>query len=178
MPFTPFHMGAAIAIKPLAQQRMSVIAFGLAQIAMDIEPALGMIRGSEVLHGPSHTLVGAVFIGLLVGLLTPRPVRWLVGRWNKEVSHHGLDWLKESTTQTPGAILSGAFFGTISHIFLDCFMHADIRPLSPFSDWNPLLGLVEHDHVYAGCAIAFVAGFFAWVAGKWIRHKQSIQGPR
>jgi len=58
MPFTPFHMSAAMLIKPTAGTRFSIIAFGLAQILIDIEPGIRMLIGSDLLHGPSHTLSG------------------------------------------------------------------------------------------------------------------------
>ncbi|MGR9013877.1 MAG: DUF4184 family protein [Gammaproteobacteria bacterium] len=70
MPFTPFHMGAALIVKPAAQRHFSVIAFGVAQIAMDIEPLIGMLKNSENLHGHTHTFIGALVIGLLVALVT------------------------------------------------------------------------------------------------------------
>lgn len=66
MPFTPFHMGAALIVKPAARQHFSVLVFGIAQVAMDIEPLIGMILDWDVLHGPSHTILGALAIGALV----------------------------------------------------------------------------------------------------------------
>jgi hypothetical protein len=50
MPFTPFHMGAALIVKPVTQKNFSLIAFGVAQVAMDIEPLIGMLRHSEILQ--------------------------------------------------------------------------------------------------------------------------------
>lgn len=61
MPSTPFHIGAAMLIKPAATTRFSLIAFGLAQIIIDIEPGIDMLRGSPVLHGASLTVIGALF---------------------------------------------------------------------------------------------------------------------
>lgn len=55
MPFTPFHMGAGLALKAVAGRHFSVLTFGIAQVAMDIEPLVGMLRGAAVLHGPTHT---------------------------------------------------------------------------------------------------------------------------
>ena len=37
MPFTPFHMGVAMVFKPGSGFRFSVIAFGLAQVFIDID---------------------------------------------------------------------------------------------------------------------------------------------
>lgn len=58
MPFTPFHMGAGLALKAVAGRHFSVLTFGIAQVAMDIEPLVGMLRGAAVLHGPTHTYFG------------------------------------------------------------------------------------------------------------------------
>jgi hypothetical protein len=38
MPFTPLHMGPGLAIKALAGHRFSILTFGIAQVAMDVEP--------------------------------------------------------------------------------------------------------------------------------------------
>ena len=36
-----------------------------------------------------------------------------------------------------------AFIGTYSHVLIDCLVSFDVRPLAPFSDWNPLLGMIS-----------------------------------
>ena len=164
MPFTPFHMGAALIVKPGLNRNISVITFGLAQVAMDIEPGIGMLTGADVLHGPTHTLLGALVIACLVMLLAPPVCRYLLRRWNKEVAHHNLAWLLQPETPSKTAIAAGAFFGTLSHVVLDSLMHHDIQPFMPFSPANPLEGLVSHDGVYQLCAIAGAIGAVAWVA--------------
>lgn len=70
MPFTPFHMGAALIVKPGLNRTFSVITFGLAQVAMDIEPGVGMLTGADVLHGPTHTILGALVIAYLAACRT------------------------------------------------------------------------------------------------------------
>jgi hypothetical protein len=37
----------------------------------------------------------------------------------------------------------GATAGTFSHVLLDSVMHSDIRPFAPFSDSNPLRGVIS-----------------------------------
>lgn len=168
MPFTPFHMGAAMLVKPGAGSRFSVIAFGFAQIAMDIEPGIGMLRGSDVLHGPLHTIFCAILIAAAVALVSPWLVSRIVRRWNQEVRHHKLDWLAESEQVGRTAVIAGAIFGTLSHLVLDSMMHHDIHPLAPFSNVNPLIGLVSHDGVYQLCVFMGVIGTVAWVVLKWL----------
>ena len=55
MPFTPFPMGAGLAVKAVAERHFSVLMFGWAQVAMDLEPGAGLLLGWERLHGWSHT---------------------------------------------------------------------------------------------------------------------------
>jgi hypothetical protein len=129
MPFTPFHMGAALIVKPVTQKNFSLIAFGVAQVAMDIEPLIGMLRHSEILHGPTHTFIGAIMIGLWVALISPYICHPVLRRYNQEVNAYKLGWLSESAEPTRIAIWSGAFFGTLSHIVLDSFMHHSPMPI-------------------------------------------------
>lgn len=168
MPFTPFHMGAALLVKPAAQQHFSLITFGIAQIAMDIEPFIGMVRNSDMLHGPSHTVLGAIVIGLLVALVSPSICRPILRRYNQEVTAYKLCWLSEPPEPTRLAIWSGAFGGTLSHIVLDSFIHYDMRPLAPFSDANPILNVLSHDGVYQLCLILGLVGCIAWILTKWL----------
>ena len=86
-------MGAALMAKPGLNRNFSVITFGIAQVAMDIEPGVGMLTGSVVLHGPSHTILGALVIAYLVMLIAPSICSYLLRRWNKEVILHKLPWL-------------------------------------------------------------------------------------
>ena len=168
MPFTPFHMGAALIAKPALNRSISVITFGIAQIVMDIEPGIGMLTGADVLHGPTHTILGALVIAYLVMLIAPVVCNFLLSKWNKEVTLHKLPWLVQSEATSKTAVTVGAFFGTLSHVFLDSLMHHDIHPLMPFSQANPLNGLISHDGVYQLCAIAGVFGAVVWLVMQWL----------
>ncbi len=85
-----------MAIKALAGRHCSLLTFGIAQIAMDIEPLVGLIRGSEVLHGPTHTYLAALFIAIVVAVVSPPICRPILRRWNQELSYYRLEWLAES----------------------------------------------------------------------------------
>ena len=63
-------MGAALIVKPAGRRHFSVLVFGIAQVAMDIEPMIGMMRGWNILHGPSHTTLGALPICAVVAWLS------------------------------------------------------------------------------------------------------------
>ena len=174
MPFTPFHIGAALIVKPGLKRNFSVITFGMAQVAMDIEPGVGMLTGADVLHGTTHTIVGALIIACLVMLVAPSVCNFLRHRWNREVIHYKQSWLVESEALSNSAVISGAFFGTLSHVALDSLIHHDMHPLMPFSKANPLLGLITHDGVYQLCAIAGVLGVVVWLAMKWAGRSQQV----
>ena len=161
-------MGAALIAKPGLNRHFSVITFGLAQVAMDIEPGVGMLTDADVLHGPTHTVLGALVIASLVMLIAPSICSYLLKRWNKEVTYHKQPWLVQSAVVSKAAVITGALFGTLSHVALDSLIHHDIRPLLPFSGANPLLGLVTHDAVYELCAIAGLLGVVAWLAMAWL----------
>lgn len=162
-------MGVAMAVKPGIGSRFSVIAFGLAQVVIDIEPGIGMARGSDVLHGPSHTVFGALLIAAFVALISPWVTTRVIRRWNLEVRYFKLDWLTEAERVSRMAAISGALFGTLSHLVLDSLMHHDIHPLQPFSNANPLIGLVSHDGVYQLCVVMGLVGTVIWVFLKWLR---------
>jgi hypothetical protein len=173
MPFTPFHMGAGLVAKAGLDKHMSLISFGIAQVAMDIEPGVGMLRGAAELHGWSHTLPGALVIATAVAPVSTLLVRPILGRWNKEVAHYKLSWLSVEERPRWAPCVVGAFVGTLSHIVLDGIIHADMHPLAPLSNANTLLGLVNHDAVYSGCAIAMLVGGVGWVLRKWFVRQSS-----
>ena len=176
MPFTPFHLGAALIVKPALNRNFSVITFGIAQVAMDIEPSVGLMTGADVLHGPTHTILGALVIACLVMLISPSICGFLLAKWNKEVIHYKWPRLVQSEAVPKTAVIIGAFFGTLSHVALDSLMHHDIQPLLPFSKANPLMGLVTHDGLYQSCAIAGVLGTIAWFALRWIGRSSQVGG--
>ncbi|MEO8671010.1 MAG: metal-dependent hydrolase [Tahibacter sp.] len=145
MPFTPIHLGPGAAFKAIGGRHFSFMVFGGAQVLMDIEPLLGILRDWPVLHGYSHTLLGALLIGLVAGLIG-RPIseRCLV---MLKIPHVLFTW---------GASFAGALVGTYSHIALDAVMHADMHPWWPLSNANPLLDIISIEQLHGLC-LAFGA---------------------
>ena len=127
---------AMTALKSVAGDHFSLITFGVAQVVIDIEPGIGMLRGSEVLHGWTHTYLGATIIAGLVLLCRPLCNRILM-RWNAELRHHRLFGFTSKEPIGWSAAAIGAFVGTYSHVALDSLMHLDIQPFAPFSGANP-----------------------------------------
>ncbi len=173
MPFTPFHMGVGLAAKAVGGRHFSVLTFGIAQVAMDIEPLIGMLRQSPVLHGPTHTYLGAGPIALVAAALTP----WLCGpllrRWNHEVVHYGMPWLQETVSWKPRVLVVSALAGTFSHVLLDSVMHLDIQPWAPWSDANGLYASLSLPTLHLLCTAGMVVGALGWVALRWVRRPRA-----
>ena len=174
MPFTPLHMGPGLAIKALVGRRFSVLAFGIAQVAMDIEPLVGLIRDADVLHGPTHTYVAALVIAVAVILLAPPVSRPILSRWNRELSMHRLSWLVELESTSLVPVVVGALAGTISHVMLDSIMHSDISPLMPWSESNALFGLISIEALHQVCIVAGVCGVLVWFSIGWLMQRAGI----
>jgi hypothetical protein len=169
MPFTPLHMGPGLAIKGLIPNHFSFSIFALANVVMDIEPLYRMWRIEPPLHGVSHTLTGALLIATGSVLLGRRLVAAGWRHYEKLVEHDGEPF---DITWTQAWL--GALLGTSSHLLLDAVMHADMRPLAPFTDINPLL---MHDWMlpmHLACVMAGMLGFVLLLlraAGKAARYE-------
>jgi len=174
MPFTPFHMGPGAAIKAVTGKYFSLMVFGFSQVAIDIEPLIRILRGDSILHGYTHTYLGAVIIGLF-SLIAGKPFcEWLLKIWNYFVDSKYLVWLKLRTKISWLSSASGAFVGTFSHVLLDSMMHSDIHPFAPFSTSNSLLYIMPVGWLYLLCAFLGVFGFMViFLLGAW--NKWSIQ---
>ncbi len=176
MPFTPLHLGPGLAIKALAGPRFSVLSFGIAQVAMDIEPLVGLVRGADVLHGPTHTYLAALLIGLVVAALSPPICAPILRRWNQELSLHRLDWLAAPQSFARAPVIVGALVGTFSHVMLDSIMHSDIAPLAPWSSANALLGLISIGALHQFCILSGLFGVAVWLALAWRKRRADVRG--
>lgn len=129
--------------------------FGGSQVLIDLEPGIKMIMGAGPLHGGTHTLAGAVGIGI-VATCIGKPISEFVLK-RVGFSEFRISWTASATA---------AFIGTLSHILLDAVMHADMHPWYPIGDQNGLLGLVGIGTLHAICAGMGVVGGI----GVWLRH--------
>jgi hypothetical protein len=156
MPFTPLHLGAGAVLKAALGPRFSFVVFGGAQVLMDIEPLVRIVRGDTILHGYTHTLAGALAIGA-VATLTGKPI----GGWflrALRIAPSSIPWT---------AAAGGAFLGTLTHLPLDAIMHSDMRPWWPLSADNGLLDALSFDALNLLCvALAALGGL-----GVWLRRK-------
>jgi membrane-bound metal-dependent hydrolase YbcI (DUF457 family) len=147
MPFTPLHLGPGAIFKALGGRHFSFLVFGGSQALMDIEPLLGILQDKDILHGGTHTLLGASIIGALAGF-AGKPLGIIALKW-LSVPHYPLTW---------AASFAGAYLGVFSHIVLDAVMHSDMSPWWPVASGNSLLGLMSTDHLHLSCLLTGVVG--------------------
>ena len=156
MPFTPLHMGPGLLIKALLQGGFSLMIFGWAQIVMDLQPLWVIVTGSGELHGFSHTYLGATLLGFLAALS------------GKYLAPFGLKVLRVSLPtgvhfRWP-IVFTSAYIGSYSHVAIDSVMHADMSPLSPFNETNPLLRLISIDTLHLLCLLTGALGTAIYLA--------------
>jgi len=147
MPFTPFHLGPGALFKAIGGDRFSFIIFGGSQILMDLEPLVRIIRGDAVLHGISHTVLGA-FVIALASAAAGRPIGNAVLR-HSSTEARPIGW---------AVATASAFIGTYSHIALDAVMHRDMNPFWPIAYGNNLLGLIPLGRLHVLCVMSGVLG--------------------
>ena len=152
MPFTPFHFGLGALGKAALGSRFSFAVFAGSQVLMDLEPGIKMFGGLDgPLHGPTHTIPGALLIALIAIFITEA--------WQR----YGPESLVNRIGKSPlGVIVGTALFGTLSHIALDAMMHADMglnqqmrQALGPGDEIASLPELL--------CTFALLAAPFVWL---------------
>ena len=138
MPLTPLHLAVGLP----ARRHISLPAFIVVNILIDIEPGLIMFFGMDSLgyslHQGVHTL-GGVTLMALVTLPAGFPYKGNFHMWVK-----------------------GAFLGAYSHLFLDSLVHWDVEPFAPLLTGNPLY-LDAYHAVSALCAAILIYYLAKWV---------------
>ncbi len=159
MPFTPFHLGPGAAFKVFGGRYFSFTVFGFSEVAMDVEVLVRMCRADPILHGFSHTYLGATLIGI-TSILIGKPVcEYCLRIWNKVVSPEEHNRLYISPRISWIAALMGAMIGVYSHVFIDSIMNVHMHPLAPFSDANSVVGVISVGGLHLLCI--GVGGFAA-----------------
>ena len=160
MPFTPIHLGPGLAFKAVGGRHFSFMVFGGSQVLMDLEPLIGILLDKSVLHGATHTLLGASVIGG-IATVTGKPISTFVLQRLK-FPHMPFTW---------SAALSGAFLGTYSHVLLDGIMHSDMSPWWPFATGNPLLSRISMDQLHTACFLAGLFGLLGLAVGAALKRR-------
>jgi hypothetical protein len=138
-------------VKAVAPRQFSMAAYSLSQIVIDIESGYYMLHHASPVHRQAHTFALGGLIGLACGLIVSKVGAWLARP--RDVVPEAL----AAEYRLPIAVLSG-IFGGMFHSVLDGIMHADIRPFRPFSQANPLYGLVSVEILYLFCIITGIVG--------------------
>lgn len=116
MPFTPFHMGAALLGKGLAPKSQSLWFFGFTQVVIDLEPAIKMLVGYEgSLHNITHDPLGMIVTVVLCGVF------W---SWAQKQSW----WRKDIPVLSKSSLWHTAWWAVLTHLILDLMSHDDMSP--------------------------------------------------
>ncbi len=152
MPVTPYHLGPGLLVKAVAPSRVSVSAFVLANAVIDAESVANLLLGWHPVLATLHTLAGALVVGAASGAL----VAW-VGHRRRSAS---AEW-------RAGPALAGGLLGGLGQTGLDAVMHADLRPLLPVSEANPLLGAVDLGLLHVACVVTGAVGLAVLGIRRW-----------
>ena len=165
MPVTPFHFGPGAVLQAVAPRQVSFLAFCAANVGIDCESLYNLVQGNYPVHTFFHTYVGSTLMALTVVLLFVA-----ARRLSRRFSLPDLfRWQSLSVL----AVIVGALLGAWSHVFLDSIMHADIRPLAPFSSANAFLHLVSLDMLHLACLVLGVLGLLAMLLRSRFEKKNS-----
>ena len=151
MPATPFHFGPGLLVKAAAPRQFSMAAYSLAQVVIDIESGYYLLQHASPVHRQAHTFALGGLIGFLCGLIVSQLGTWVARP--RDVVPEAL----AAEYRLPIAVYSG-IFGGLFHSLLDGIMHADMRPFRPFTDANPLYGIVSVRVLYLFCIVTGLIG--------------------
>lgn len=170
MPFTPFHVGPGLLMKPLIGRHFSLTVFILTQLIMDSEPLYYLLRGEAVVHRFFHTYLGASVVAALTMVLAKPLCQKALGYWNRcFVSEVDRRWFGVPTHLPWPAIVISALLGSYSHVFLDSLMHQDMQPWAPFHHDNAWLHRITLEQLYGACLLSGFVGVLAWL---YVRYRQ------
>lgn len=158
MPITPFHLLVITPVKAVARRKFSWAVFALVNVLIDLEPITYFLITLSPDHRFFHTIIGATLIAILAAIYGRGLCEGAIKIWNAEIKSR---WLIAETNISKVAAWSGALIGAWSHLLLDSFMHDDIKPLSPFTDSNVLLGTVPIATLHSICIGSGLLGLLA-----------------
>jgi hypothetical protein len=157
MPFTPYHLGPAIAIGLPLRRFLHVPTFIIASVVLDVEPFLVLLLGLEYpLHGYFHTLLAAAVTGAALGY-----VLWLLE--GALVPLYRLLLLEADRKFKAAAFAISGLLGTTIHVLLDAPLYPDILPFYPLAV-NPLYGPGLSLQIYNLCFWMGVFGIIYYVS--------------
>ncbi|MBM5804801.1 MAG: hydrolase [Candidatus Verstraetearchaeota archaeon] len=150
MPFTPYHLGPAIAIGLPFRRFLHTPTFLVASVVLDIEPFLVLLMGLNYpLHGYFHTLIVAAVTGAVLGSLASL-LEGTLSPLYRLLLLEGDAKFKTNTFAISGVL------GTVIHVLLDAPLYPDILPFYPLAV-NPLYDPGVSLQIYS---LSFWAGVF------------------
>jgi membrane-bound metal-dependent hydrolase YbcI (DUF457 family) len=133
MPFTPLHLGPALAVGLPLKKYIHLPTFIVANVILDIEPLIVLMFGLDYpLHGYLHTFLSAITVGLLLGFTMFKIERPLKGLYLKIQ-------LETGKTLPLTSFLIAGVFGAALHVIFDALLYPEMHPLFPLAT-NPFLG--------------------------------------
>lgn len=166
-------MGPGLLVKAASGRRFSLMVFGFSQVAIDTEPLVRIIRGDAVLHGFTHTYLGATLVAIVSGVIGRPICQLLLNYWTPDPYSPFQNWLRGPTFISWPVAIASAFVGTYSHVLLDSIMHSDMQPLAPRSDVNGLLQIISVDGLHLLCVFSGVLGALYLFAVFLVRRRAS-----
>jgi membrane-bound metal-dependent hydrolase YbcI (DUF457 family) len=158
MPFTPFHLGPALAVGLPLRRYLHSPTFIVANVILDVEPFLVLVFGLHYpLHGYLHSLLLASAVGLALGAV----MFWI--EKPLQPFYQKLQLETRIPLKLKSFLLAGVF-GAWLHVLLDAFLYSEMAPLYPWTA-NPLLqaGLTNSD-LYMLCVYLGIFGVVYWAA--------------
>lgn len=164
-------MGPGMIGKAIMPHRFSVMAFGIAQVLIDLEVLWNMAHHNNQLHTFFHTYLGASLVVLITVAFGKMTIGWVRKIWDiaaRDISCFGV------TVSGPiswTATILGASIGGYSHVLFDSFYHTDIKPLQPWSDSNPCKGLIDPFKMEIAFNALFIVGLLWFIIRESSRNR-------
>jgi hypothetical protein len=158
MPFTPFHLGPALAVGLPLRRWLHAPTFIVGNVILDVEPLAVLVFGLNYpLHGYLHTFLLATAIGLVLGFVMfslEKPMQPLYRKIQLETNR---------PLKLKSFLLSGVF-GTALHVAFDALLYSEIKPFFPWT-LNPLLNFHASTlEVYLICVWLGIFGVGYYIA--------------
>lgn len=154
MPFTPFHFGPSASVAFPLKRYIDLPIFVLANVVIDLEPLTVMVFDlSYPVHGFFHTLLGGILVGTIWGF---------VAYGMRNVFKNLMTIFHLAYSPKRSTMIFSGVMGFWFHVFMDSFMHSDIKPLYPLS-YNPLYQVISTPNLYLVSAILFIPALIFYV---------------
>ena len=158
MPFTPFHLGPALAFGLPLRRYLHVPTFIVGNVILDVEGLLVISLGlSYPLHGYLHTFLSAAIVGLLLGFVMFKleaPMQPFYQKIRLE---------SDKSLKLKSFVLAG-IFGAALHIVFDAFLYSEMTPFFPLTT-NPFPSAgLSMSQVYNACVVLGIFGLVYYAA--------------